>query len=93
MVPPQPSPRTRLARENLISFSTAVRSLPEVNGRRHSPSTLYRWARWGIRGIRLEYLRIGRCMVTSHEALERFFARLAAADDRAAAAGEGSNRA
>ena len=93
MVPPRPCTRTRLARENLISFSTAVRSLPEVNGRRHSPSTLYRWARWGIRGIRLEYLRIGRCMVTSQEALERFFANLAVADDQAAAAKDGDDHA
>lgn len=73
--------RTSLAREHLLSFSDAVQSLPTVSGRRLAPSTLYRWARNGIGGIRLEYLRIGRCMVTSREALDRFFANLAAVDD------------
>lgn len=79
-------PRKHLPGEQLQSFAEAVKSLPTINGRRHAPSTLYRWARTGIGGIRLEYLRIGRCMVTSKEALERFFAKLAAADDRPVAA-------
>jgi hypothetical protein len=89
-------PKTHLAGEHLLSFSDAVKTLPTVNSRRHAPSTLYRWARKGIGGVRLEYLRIGRSMVTSREALDRFFAQLAAADERAAAefvaAGEGAGR-
>ena len=42
--------RMSLAREHLLSFSDAVKSLPTVSGRRLAPSTLYRWARRGIGG-------------------------------------------
>jgi hypothetical protein len=92
MVSSDTLPRAHLTRERLLSFSEAVKSLPTVSGRRLAPSTLYRWARRGIGGTRLEYLRIGRCMVTSREALERFFTNLAMADDQAATVSEGHNR-
>ena len=71
-----------LAYEHLMTFSEAVRHLPEVNGRRRAPSTLYRWCRRGINGVRLEYIRIGRNMATSREALDRFFFELARADEQ-----------
>jgi len=93
MVPSDTLPRTHLAREYLLSFSEAAKSVPTVRGRRLASSTLYRWARKGIGGTRLEYLRIGRCMVTSREALERFFANLAVADDKASAADNGGDHA
>lgn len=74
---------SQLPREHLLSFSEAAQCLPTINGRRLAPSTLYRWCRRGVNGVRLEYIRVGRNMVTSREALERFFVALAAADDAA----------
>lgn len=84
--PPSSAP-LRLAGERLMTFTEAVNHLPVVNGRRHAPSTLYRWCRYGINGARLQYVRVGRNMATSIEAIERFFAALADADDREFAAG------
>ena len=40
------------------------------------PSTLFRWASKGLRGVRLEVIRIGGTQCTSVEALARFFHRL-----------------
>lgn len=72
-----------LMKEGLLSFAQAARCLPAINGRRHAPSTVYRWCRWGIKGVKLEYVRIGRTMATTSAALNRFFAALAVADDAA----------
>ena len=69
-----------LSNEEVLSLSDAARALPSVHGRRIHPSTLWRWARKGIKGQRLEYLRIGRAIVTTRRALNDFAARLAAAD-------------
>ncbi len=66
--------------EELLSLSEAARCVPKLNGRRVHASTVFRWCRRGLRGVRLEYVRIGRRMATSKEALDRFFNALAAAD-------------
>lgn len=46
-------------------------------GRKLHPSSAYRWFRHGIRGVRLEGIRIGGTLCTSEAALTRFFERLA----------------
>ena len=46
------------------------------------PATIYRWYTKGLRGVSLEAKRVGRTLVTSHEALERFFDRLTELDRR-----------
>ena len=66
--------------EHICTFAQATRVLPEVNGRRPHPSTIWRWARKGVFGIKLETRRIGGRFVTSREALERFARRLAEVD-------------
>ena len=66
--------------EEVMSLAEAAKSLPRVNGRRPSLSTLWRWCRKGLKGVRLDYLRVGRKIVTSREAMNRFFAALAQAD-------------
>jgi len=38
-----------------------------------SPSTLWRWANSGIRGVFLETIRIGGCTCTTKESLQRFY--------------------
>ena len=55
---------------------------------RPSYETVWRWARKGCRGVRLEYTRIGRTIYTSRESLERFFQRLTALDDDLSNTGE-----
>lgn len=45
-------------------------------GRLH-PSTVWRWALKGVRGVRLEVVRVGGTLCTSTQALQRFFDRLA----------------
>jgi len=66
--------------EDLLSLTEAAKALPKVSGKRPAVSTLWRWARKGLRGVRLEYVRVGRGIATSREALNRFFNALADAD-------------
>jgi hypothetical protein len=66
--------------ESLMTLSEAARALPGRRQGKHAhPSTLYRWAVRGIRGQRLEVVRIGGTVYTSRQALERFAERLTAA--------------
>ena len=51
-----------------------------ANGRSPHVSTLWRWARRGVNGVKLTYRRYGRRIVTSLPACEKFSLELAAAD-------------
>jgi len=66
----------KFGNENLLTLAQVARLLP---GHPHV-ATIFRWCRYGCRNIRLEYVRMGRRMLTSKEALERFSAALAALD-------------
>ena len=71
-----------LTSENIISFSRAAKlisqKLPDRRGGRAlSTSTVYRWAKCGLKGIKLETVQVGGTAATSVEAIERFFSRLA----------------
>ena len=68
-------------REKLLSLGQASRWFPEVDGRRPSANSLWRWCRRGVRGVRLPYVRVGRRICTSPRAISGFCNRLAAADD------------
>lgn len=64
-----------LKQEQLLSIPQAARALPKRdNGRHVHPSTVWRWIRRGVRGARLETIRIGGSTYTSVEALQRFAA-------------------
>lgn len=63
-----------------MTLSQAAKGLPKVNGKRIHVSTLWRWCRKGQGGITLEYARMGRRVVVTPEALNRFFAALAQPD-------------
>ncbi len=63
--------------ERLLTLTEAAKTLPRLNGKKIATTTLWRWATQGIRSIRLETRRIGRRVVTSVEALDRFTAALA----------------
>ena len=62
-----------LTRENLIPLREVPQYLPRRNsGRRVHVSAVYRWAARGLKGTRLETVRIGGTTYTSEEALQRF---------------------
>ncbi len=66
--------------ENVGTLAEVAAQLPRLSGRRLHCSTLWRWATRGIRGIRLEYIKMGGRLVTSVEAVARFSAKLAELD-------------
>lgn len=68
--------------ENLIPLGEATAILPRRNGKRLHVSTLHRWTSRGVRGVRLETLRLGGLLMTSQEALQRFTDRLAGSSHR-----------
>jgi hypothetical protein len=49
---------------------------PRSGGKRVHVATPFRWASRGVRGIRLEVVRLGGRTYTSEEALLRFFQRI-----------------
>lgn len=69
--------------EQLITLSQATKLLPRINGKHPATCTLWRWCRRGLRGVFLEYVRAGRRICTTREALLRFFTALADMDDLA----------
>jgi hypothetical protein len=63
--------------EQTLPLSAAAKRLPRLrNNRPVSPATLWRWASAGLRGVRLEVVKIGGATCTSVEALQRFFSAL-----------------
>ena len=72
------------AEEQLITLAEAAKHLPKVDGKKVSVCTLWRWCRRGLRGAFLEYVRVGRKICTTREAMLRFFSELADLDDRIA---------
>ena len=63
--------------EEILPLAEAARRLPRLRaGRPTHPSTLWRWASRGVRGVRLETVRVGGTTATSTEALKRFCAAL-----------------
>lgn len=60
-------------REELIPIRLVPRRLPpRPNGRPVHISAVYRWVQRGVRGVRLDAIRIGGTTYTSEEALQRF---------------------
>jgi len=59
--------------DELLGLSQAAAACPPVDGKRPHASSLWRWMRKGCRGVRLEHVKVGRRVVTTREALEKFF--------------------
>ena len=74
-----PETNSLITTANAISLSKAARHVA-VDGRSPHVSTLWRWARVGVNGVRLGYKKYGRRIVTSKEALDHFSSELANAD-------------
>jgi hypothetical protein len=69
-----------LDKETLIRLPQAPEFLPRRgDGRPVHELTVRRWAKVGLKGIRLEVVRIGGAVFTSREALTRFIDRCSAA--------------
>jgi hypothetical protein len=60
----------RLLAEDLVDFSEAARHC------RVHVGTLHRWRHPGVRGVRLEVVRVGGRWMTSWQALDRFVTAL-----------------
>lgn len=68
--------------ETLIPLDEAAKLAPGFRpGRSVSVDAVRRWARSGMRGVRLETVIAGGRRCTSRDAVQRFFARLTAARD------------
>ena len=66
--------------ETTLTLLDAAKSLPALrSGKRVHVATLYRWATYGVRGVRLESQKVGGTVVTSLEAIRRFSERVTAA--------------
>ena len=62
-----------VAVEQLLHVRMVPRLLPpRPNGRRVHISAVYRWMSRGVRGVRLESVKVGGSTYTSVEALQRF---------------------
>lgn len=61
--------------EDLLAIADAAKELPE----RPHCSTMQRWHKRGIRGVKLEAIRIGGRWFTSRQALQRFVRNTTAA--------------
>ena len=71
--------------EELLSLPDAARYVEKRTGRRPHVSSIFRQARNGIRAasgerLCLEHVRVGKRLYTSGPALERYWERLAEAD-------------
>jgi hypothetical protein len=69
--------------EELLTLAELAKRLPRRRQNRPvHPSTVHRWRRPGIAGVRLECLRVGGVWCTSLAAVQRFCERLSRADPR-----------
>ena len=69
-----------MLRDCLTLAEAARRLSRSTNGRRMHVSTIWRWCRKGCKGIKLQYLRVGRTIMVSESALHKFFSELTRAD-------------
>ena len=55
--------------DELISFAAAAKTLP---GKPVDPRTIWRWAKHGVKGVRLESVKVGRHRYTTDGAVVEF---------------------
>ena len=66
-------------KDELLTMAQAAKVCPKIDGRRPHSGSIWRWAKKGVHGVRLEHVRVGRRVCTSRDALNRFFNELAQA--------------
>ncbi|MDV6034054.1 MAG: DUF1580 domain-containing protein [Phycisphaera sp. RhM] len=62
----------RVLTEDVQTLQDAREDLASYLGRRPDKCTLYRWCRDGVRGTKLEHVRLGGRILTSRQAVRRF---------------------
>jgi hypothetical protein len=71
-----------LQKERLLRMAKAAQVRPPGrNNRPTHPSTIARWIHRGVRGVKLEGIRLGGTLYTSIEALQRFADNLSRLDN------------
>ena len=66
-----------LSSETLIPIRDVPKCLPKrSNSKRIHISAIYRWIQSGVRGVRLESIKVGGSTYTSREAIQRFSGQL-----------------
>jgi len=66
-----------IAKEEIVPLvQVPVRVPRQRGGKKLAVSTAFRWAKAGLRGVRLETIQIGGTKCTSVQALQRFFEAL-----------------
>jgi hypothetical protein len=79
--------------EQLLTLSQLAKRLPRHrNDRPVHPSTCHRWRSPGVRGVRLECVRIGGIWHTSWQAFQRWCEQLTALENGSAAPQVSSDR-
>ena len=58
--------------ERTLTIAQAREEIHAVTGLRPEKSTIYRWIKRGVGGVRLGHVRIGNATLTSAEAINRF---------------------
>jgi hypothetical protein len=66
--------------DELLTPKQAASLLPLIEGKAIDQSAIWRWARQGLQGVKLEHIRLGGRILTTMEALERFTKELAEVD-------------
>jgi hypothetical protein len=66
--------------ESLLTLRDAARELPGRGGKRVHIATVWRWAKRGVRGHRLETTLVGGTRCTSRQAVQRFLLQLNGGD-------------
>ncbi len=64
----------RILSEDPIPLSEARAELTPILKKRIEQSTIVRWCNRGVRGVKLEHVKIGNMIVTSRPAISRFIA-------------------
>ena len=62
----------RVLSENCVSFPQARTEIENIIGTRPDLTTMHRWRKRGLGGVRLDCARIGRAYYTSIQAINRF---------------------
>jgi hypothetical protein len=68
-----------LLSEKLYQIPTLAHDVPGRGGKPIHPGSMERWARVGVRGVRLEVALVGGQLCSSKESIARFIERVTAA--------------
>ena len=60
-------------KEKLLTMTDAAAICPPVNGKKRNHVTVWRWQKFGLDGVKLEHVRVGRNVCTTEGALSAFF--------------------